>query len=382
MAADAFESAVAASGLAGAVGLICNRDDVIYSRAAGLQSRESGAAMAENSLFQIASMTKAVTSVAAVQLVERGELSLDAPIGSLLPDLAAPMVIDGFEEDGTVRLRRASKPITLRHLLTHTSGLGYDFMSMDMIRARGPGGPPAPGSLAMLKTALLFDPGERWNYGLSTDWAGLAVEAASGQSLGAYLAEHVTGPLGMAETGFHPSDAQRARGASLYARTPEGLVPMPMEIGGGPAAEFEAGGAGLWSTAPDYARFVRMVLNDGTLDGARILSPESVALLKANQVGSLAAGKMETAMPELAPPYDPFPGMDCGWTLAFLTNPQPGPNGRAAGSLSWAGIANCYYWIDPANDVAGVFMSQLLPFADDGALDAFGALERMAYSAH
>jgi methyl acetate hydrolase len=376
---EKLKAALANAGVAGGVAITGNAAGTTMIHAFGQRDLASGAAMAEDTLFQIASMTKAVVSVAALQLVEQGKLSLDAPIGDLLPDLANPQVITGFGDDGAVQTRPATTPITLKHLLTHTSGLGYDFMSADMIRARGPEGPPPFGAKAGLITPLLFDPGERWEYGISTDWAGQAVEAASGQRLDAYVAEHITGPLGMADTSFFPDEASRARAASLYMRSPEGLASMPMEIGGGEAAEFVSGGGGLYSTAPDYLRFCRMVLNNGTLDGARILSPESMALLTTNQIGEIRAGKCETTMPMMSPAHDVMPGVHTGYTLAFITNPVTGPDGRAPGSLAWAGLANCYYWIDPASDATGILLTQLLPFADTNVLAAFSALERSVY---
>lgn len=373
-----LSAAVAAAGVAGAVAMAGNSGGVQYARAFGHRSLD-GAAMEVDDLFQIASMTKAIVSVAALQLVERGQLSLDAPLDALLPDLANPQVIDGFDDDSSVRLRPAKRAITLRHLLTHTSGFGYEFMSADMVRARGPAGSPAPGTKAALISPLLFDPGEKWEYGISTDWAGLAVEAASGQRLDAYLTEHVTGPLGMADTHFNPSPAQRARAAALYVRSPGGLSPMPIEIGGGPDVEVLSGGGGLYSTAPDYMRFLRMLLNKGELDGTRVLSAETVDRLTENHVGDLRAGRMESVVPTLAGEFDMFPHMDTKWSLGFLINPETGPHGRAAGALCWAGIANCYYWLDPVSDVAGVLMTQLLPFGDAGVMDALGTLERMAY---
>lgn len=371
-------AAIAAAGVAGAVAMVGNSKGETYSRAFGSRSL-GGEAMQVDDLFQIASMTKAVVSVAALQLVERGQLALDAPLDNLLPELANPQVIDGFDEDGNVLLRPAKRAITLRHLLTHTSGFGYEFMSADMIRARGPAGSPAPGTKAALISPLLFDPGEKWEYGISTDWAGLAVEAASGQRLDAYLHENVTGPLGMVDTHFNPSAAQRARAAALYVRTPDGLAPMPIEIGGGPDVEVLSGGGGLYSTAPDYMRFLRMLLNGGELDGTRILSGATVAQLADNHVGHLRAGRMESVVPTLAGEFDMFPHMDTKWSLGFLINPDQGAHGRSAGSLCWAGIANCYYWLDPDADIAGVLMTQLLPFGDAGVMDVLGALERMAY---
>lgn len=337
-----------------------------------------GVAMAADTIFQLASMTKAVTSVAAMQLVETGALALDAPIGGLLPGLAEAQVITGFDAAGAVQLRPARRPITLRHLLTHTSGLGYDFVHADQARARGATA-PVPGSLAAIHTPLLFDPGDDWAYGVSTDWVGLAVEAASGQGLGDYLADKVFGPLGMADTGFLLTPAQRARQVAMMARTEDGMVPFPISIGGGTAAEFASGGGGLSGTAGDYMRFLRMLLNGGSLDGARVLGAESVAEMARNQIGALRAGVMTTTMPALSAAVTWFPEQVPGWGLGFMINPEPGVDGRAAGSLSWAGIANTYFWVDPATGIAAVLLMQLLPFADPGALAVLGAFERSVY---
>jgi methyl acetate hydrolase len=266
-------------------------------------------------------------------------------------------------------------------LLTHTSGLGYAFMSADMLRAYGPAGPPAPGSIASVTSPLLFDPGERWEYSVSTDWVGFAVEAVSGQSLGAYMAEHILEPLGMADTAFKLSDAQMARRAAMLSRGDNGaLTPFPVEIGGGSGAEFEGGGGGLMSSGPDYLRFVRMILNGGSLDGATILKPETIAEMARNQIGPLRAGKMETIIPMFSHPYDGFPGMRTGWGLGFLINPETGPNGRAPGSLAWAGIANSYYWIDPVSNITGVLMMQFLPFGDPHALTVYAGFEHAVYA--
>jgi methyl acetate hydrolase len=374
-----LQTAIDTAGVAGGVIMTGDRNGVRLSKSFGVRDLASGDPMPEDALFQIASMTKALVSVGALMLVEQGKLSLDAPIGGLLPDLADPQVIAGFGEDGSVQLRPATRPITLKHLLTHTSGMGYDFMSADQVKARGPGGSPAPGTKASLLTPLLFDPGDRWEYGISTDWVGLAIEAATGERLDHWLSRTLFEPLGMTDTCFTPSEAQLNRKASLYARTPDGLLPMPVEIGGGPDVEILSGGGGLYSTAADYMRFLRLILNGGELDGTHVISTETLTGLARNQIGSLRAGYMDSVVPAFAPPFDGFPDLHTGWSHAFLIVPETGPNGRSPGSLSWAGIANCYYWIDPAKGVAGLMMSQLLPFADDGALNLFEALERSVY---
>ncbi len=371
-----LQNAFAASGLPGAVALIANRDGVCFVEAYGQADAVSGQAMEVDTVFQIASMTKAIVSAGAMQLVERGALDLDAPIGELLPLLANPQVLNGFSDDGTPQLRPASRPITLRHLLTHTSGLGYFFIRPELLRYFAATGEPVPGSLASIKLPLLFDPGENWEYGVATDWVGLAVEAASGKRLGAYLNENMFGPLGMTATAFRNALPEGA--AQVHVRSPEGgFAILPMFLGGG---EFDMGGGGLTSTAQDYARFVRMMLRGGELDGNRVLEESTVAEMARNQVAPLRAGHMGTAMPELAHPFDTFPDQHTGWGLGFLVNPEPGPNGRSAGSLAWAGIFNSYYWIDPAKGVGGVMMAQLAPFGDAGALGFLGALEMAAYT--
>lgn len=370
-----LESAFAASGLAGAVTMILDADGVRYARAFG-ETAADGPPMVQDTPFQIASMTKALVSVGAMQLVEQGRLNLDAPIGEVLPELADPQVLTGFAADGTPQTRSAARPLTLRHLLTHTSGFGYAFIHPEVLQYYGSVGMPKAGSLDTIRMPLMFDPGERWEYGVSTDWVGRAVETVSGQRLGEYLGEHVFAPLGMSDTAF--LDALPETAAKVHARTPDdGLQAVPVFLGGG---EYDMGGGGLTSTAPDYARFLRMMLRGGELDGARVLQPETVAEMGRNQVGPLRAGYMGSAMPDMAQPYDTFPDQHTGWGLGFLINPEPGPNGRSPGSLAWAGIFNSYYWIDPTKGVAGVFMSQLAPFGDPRALAMFGALERMAYA--
>ncbi|MFM6852507.1 MAG: serine hydrolase domain-containing protein [Sphingopyxis sp.] len=372
-----LEHAITASGIAGAVAAIGHAGGVRYQRAFGVRDSVSQAPMLDDTVFQIASMTKAIVSVGAMQLVEQGRVQLDDPVGAILPELASPQVLDGFDNAGAPRLRPAARAITLRHLLTHTSGLGYTFVSADLMRAVGPDGPPQ-GSLAAIRLPLLFDPGDRWEYGVGTDWVGQLVERVAGQGLGDYLRQHILQPLAMVDTAFRSAATMPANTASVHVRLPDGgIMPVPINLGGG---EYDNGGGGLSSTMGDYMRFLRMVLNQGTLDGACVLSPASIAEMSRNQIGALAAGRMGSAIPTAAAPYDPFPGMDCGWGLGFLINPVDGPHGRAAGSMAWAGIFNSYYWVDPARDVIGLFLSQLAPFGDPAVLNAYAALEQMAYA--
>lgn len=371
-----FAAAFAQANLPGAVGLIVDCDGVRHAEALGLANTTSGAAMQVDTVCQIASMTKALVSAGAMQLVEQGRLQLDADISALLPELAAPQVLTGFDEQGQPQLRPAARAITLRHLLTHTAGLGYFFVHPEVLRYFGAVGAPRLGTRASITMPLMFDPGDRWEYSVATDWVGLAIEAATGERLNDYLTANLFAPLGMGQTAFRdrlPADAAR-----VHVRSAEGaLSKLEVYLGGG---EFDGGGGGITSTAPDYAQFVRMMLNGGMLDGQRVLQAETVAEMSRNQVGPLRAGFMGTAMPQLAQPYDTFPDQHTGWGLGFLINPEQGPHGRSPGSLAWAGIFNSYYWIDPEQGVGGVMMSQLSPFGDPGALATFGALEQMAYS--
>lgn len=371
-----FEQAFADANLPGAVGLIVDADGVRHAEVHGMADAVNAVPMARDTLFQIASMTKALTSVAAMQLVEQGRLDLDSDIGAVLPDLAGPQVLTGFDANGAPALRPAAGPITLRHLLTHTAGLGYFFIHPEVLGYFQATGMPEPGSLASIRMPLMFDPGTRWEYSVGTDWVGQAVEAVSGMTLGDYLAQHVFAPLGMTSMAFRAQ--WPATAAQVHVRLPEGGFKLnPAVLGGG---EFQMGGGGLSGNADDYARFVRAILRGGELDGARVLKEETVAEMSRNQVGTIRAGYMGSAMPDLAAPYDTFPDQHTGWGLGFLINPEAGPNGRSPGSLAWAGIFNSYYWIDPTAGLGGVMMSQLSPFGDAGALACFGALERMAYS--
>ena len=265
---------------------------------------------------------------------------------------------------------------TLRHLLLHTSGCAYTFMNADLLRHAMASGKMAAGKRASLDLPLRFDPGTSWQYGVGIDWAGLAVEAVTGMTLGEWFEREITGPLGMTQTRFRGEwDASEAQ---VHVREADGgFKTQGMVLGGG---EYHNGGGGLSSTAGDYARFLRMILRGGELDGVRVLSPEMARIAREDALPAhLSAGEMTTAMPSFASAFNPLPGQRGGWTLGgFLVNTETGPAGRSPGSLHWAGIFNCYYWIDTDRDMAGVILAQVAPFADPGVLDSFAALERMA----
>ena len=366
----------------GAVFLLGDAAGVISETAAGRRAQGGAAAMTPDTVFWLASMTKPIVSVAAMQLVEAGKLALDAPIARLLPALAAPEVLEGYDADGRPRLRPALRPITLRHLLTHTAGFAYDFGNADILRyirdhdlPRG-----ASGKLAALDLPLVFDPGERWEYGISTDWLGRAVEAASGERLDTYIAAHIAGPLGMTDTGFGLDPGRAARAGAMHMRGPDGTLGV-IPFAPPPAPEFHAGGHGLYATGRDYLRFTRALLRGGELDGARILKAETVAQMAENQIGDLQAGQVRSVIPEMALEILPPPGIDFGWGFGFLINRQPLPTGRGAGSLSWSGVANTYFWIDRGQNLTGVMMTQIMPFGDPAAFNLAIGCEIAAYRA-
>lgn len=377
---ERLAEAVASGAAPGAVALLVDRDGITLEAAAGVRSLGSPEPMTPDTVFWIASMTKAVTSIAALKLVEEGKLELDADLAPLLPEFASLQVLEGFAEDGAPILRQARGHVTLRQLLTHTSGFGYAFMSEPLGKwAQTTGAADAAsGARAAYVMPLLFEPGEGWTYGVGIDWAGLAVEAASGQTLDAYFRDHILTPLGMKDTTFVPNAAQVARRASLHFRLPDGgLMPAPFDMPKAP--EVWSGGGGLFSTAHDYARFLRMLLNGGELDGVRVLSPKTMADLATIQTGDTRAGALKSSAPQLTNDFDLFPDMHTGWGLATLINPEPAPTGRSAGSLAWAGIFNTHYWADPDKGVGGVLMTQIAPFGDAKVLELFRALEAHAY---
>lgn len=364
----------------GVVAMVTDRTDTLYAGAFGKRALDAEAPMTLDTVGLIASMTKALTSTAVLQLLERGKLDLDSPAANWLPALGEVQVLEGFDAGGKPITREPVRPITLRHLLTHTSGFGYEFLSEDLQRYQAACGIPEmlSGKKAALQLPLLFDPGENWGYGIGLDWAGQVVEAVTGQSLGEYLAEHVIGPLGMTDTAFKLTPQMRERLAKIHQRGEDGnLIPLDLEMP--QDAEFEMGGGGLYGTTGDYLKFVRMILNRGEGEHGRVLEPESVDLLSRNHIGGLEVGSSKTANPMLTNDFELPPGISHKWGLAAMINLDPLPTGRPAGSLMWAGLANSYFWIDPQSGIAGVMLTQIFPFADVKAMPLFIEFEYTVY---
>ena len=366
-----LDEAVAAGAVAGVAAAVTTGSATIFEYCAGTTIAGGGTAITPDTMFWIASMTKPLTSLAALQLVEAGKLSLDAPIGEVLPELAHPRVL----EDGA--LRPATRPLTLRHLLTHTAGFTYSFTSAALAQYLAAHNiVPVPGTRAALHLPLLFEPGERWEYGISTDWVGRAVEAASGEQLDAYFKTHITGPLGMADTVFMLDADQQTRRASIHHRQPDrSLAAAPAR----PQTEPEvfSGGGGLYSTLRDYQKFMRIFLNGG----AGVASPGMIGCMTTNQIGALTASRIGSANPALTEPAELFPGMAAKWSFAGVLNPEPLPYGRRANSLGWGGLANTFFWIDPTSGIAGTILMQVLPSGDLPVMRSFMLFEKEVYAA-
>jgi methyl acetate hydrolase len=380
---SAFESAVRREldlgELVGAVALATDQTAPIYERAFGWRDLASQAPMKLDTVFMLASMSKTVTSVAALQLVEQGKIGLDQPLGGVVAELANLEVLEGFSPAGAPRLRLAKRPVTLRRLLTHTSGFGHDVWSADVARYQAATGIPrlSTQTNASLRLPLLFDPGDKWEYGVGLEWVGKVVEAVSGQTLGAYLRENVTGPLGMRDTEFGIVPRHHGRVASVYRRQPHGGL-EPIEMTAMPG-EYEAGGGGLYGTAGDYLVFLRMLLNQGEYKSHRILKPETVAMMGENHCGEVSVAMMKSGDPLTSNDFELYPEMVKRWGLHAMITPSAGPDGRSAGSQGWGGVANCYFWIDPAKQIAGIFLTQIMPFGDKRALALSAAFERGVY---
>jgi CubicO group peptidase (beta-lactamase class C family) len=360
-----------AGGLPGLVVAARTPDGETLEAAAGVRGLDNPAPMTPDTVFWIASFTKALTTAAVLRLVEAGALGLDDPAARWLPALAAPQVLAGFAADGAPRLAPASRPITVRHLLAHTSGLAYPFCHAEL--ARYVAGRPQ-GAAPEAAPPLMFEPGSAWTYGVGLDWAGELVAAVDGRTLDVYLEREVFGPLGMAQTGFATTAAQQGRLASMHARGEGGaLAAIPFQLP--PPPNPAMGGGGLYSTAGDYLKFLAAIL----AGGGPILSAASVEAMAGAEFEGEEVGVLPGVNPALCAGFDPFPGRVKRWGLGFVINPERGPDGRSAGSLAWAGLANCYYWADPAAGAAGVFLAQQLPFGDPAALRALGAFERAVY---
>ena len=365
----------------GVVAAITGRDGLLYEGASGQRTLGHAGAMTTDSVFAMFSTTKAITATAVLQLVEDGRLDLDAPARDYVPMIGELKVLEGFDSDGTPRLRAPKKHITTRMLLLHTAGLGYEFFNENYNRLVQEGRQPSiiSGSLAALLTPLLFEPGDQWEYGSNMDWAGLVVEAITGKRLGEVMQQRIFEPLGMTDTAFSMTASMLQRRAGMHQREENGSLTavegslLPEE------PEVHMGGHGLFSTVKDYCLFIRAWLNDGQGDHGRILKPETIRFAEKNGLDNLKIKTLPCVIPSISHTAEFFPGMPKSWALSFMINEQDAPTGRPAGSLAWAGLANLFYWIDRKNGIGGFWATQILPFVDPVSTNGYLDFETAAY---
>ena len=365
----------------GVVAMITDREGNIYEGAAGERTLGYGEPMTLDTTFALFSTTKAITGTAVLQCVEEGLLDLDAPAATYVPDIGELKVLDGFDAGGNPVLREPKRDITTRMLLLHTAGFGYDFFNESYNRLSQEHGQPSviTCSKAALTTPLLFDPGEKWEYGTNIDWAGQVVESIRGQRLGDVMRERIFEPLEMTDTAFTMSPSMKDRLAPIHQRESDGsLTPLiGFELPAEP--EVHMGGHGLHGTVGDYMKFIRMWLNDGVGTSGRVLSSETVAAAVQNGLEGQHVGLLPGVLPTLSNDAEFFPGVPKGWAYSFMTNEEVAPTGRPAGSLAWAGLANLYYWIDRQTGVGGFWATQILPFADAGSINGYLEFETAVY---
>lgn len=367
----------------GVVAMVTDRDGDIYAGSAG-DRRLGDGEMSLDTVFAIFSTTKAIAGTTALQCVEEGLLDLDAPAKTYAPAIGNLQVIEGFDADGSPRLRAPKSDVTTRQLMLHTGGFGYDFFNETYKRMADEHGQPSvvSGTRAAIETPLLFDPGEKWEYGTNIDWVGQVVEGIRGKRLGAVMAERVFAPLGMTDIAFTRTDDMKARTATIHARGKDGSL-SPMDGFALPDnPEVDMGGHGLYGTVPEYMKFIRMWLNDGAGPNGRVLKPETVDwAVKGALVPPQKVTMLPGVIPSLSNDAEFFPGLGKDWSYTFMVNTETAPTGRPAGAIGWAGLANSFFWIDRAAGVGGYWATQILPFGDPVSFPGYLDFESAVYQA-
>ena len=366
----------------GVVAMITGRSGNIYEGTAG-ERVLGGQAMTTDTVFAIFSTTKAITGTAIMQCVEEGKLDLDAPAKTYVPDIGKLQVLEGFDAGGNPKLRAPKRDITTRMLMLHTAGLGYDFFNASYFRLAQERGQPSvvTCSKASLMTPLLFDPGDKWEYGSNLDWCGQIVESIRGKRLGEVMKERIFAPLGMEDIAFSLTPSMRSRLAVIHQREADGsLTPLPdMQLPADP--EVHMGGHGLYASIGEYMKFIRMWLNDGAGPQGRVLKKETVEAavrngLQAHQKVVMLPGIIAT----LSNDAEFFPGLKKSWSYTFMVNDEDAPTGRPAGAIGWAGLANTFFWIDRKNGFGGYWATQILPFGDPVSFVGYLDFETTAYA--
>ncbi|MEZ5646920.1 MAG: serine hydrolase domain-containing protein [Burkholderiaceae bacterium] len=370
-------------GAPGVVAMVTDRQGNIYEGASGTCEMGQDRPMTTDSVFALFSTTKALTGTCAMQLVEEGLLDLDAPAGQYVPDIDQIQVLDGFDSNGQPRTRMPRRPVTVRDLFLHTSGLSYEFFSANDLRYRTAREIPTviACNYDSIRTVLQHEPGAAWTYGVNLDWLGRIVETLRGQRLGDVMAERIFGPLDMKDIGFSLTDTMRSRRVTIHDRAADGkLTPLP-DLALPDPPPMDMGGHGLYGPVGEYMKFIRMMLNDGNGPNGRVLKPQTVQAMTHDGLADmgLSCGGWTSSIASLSNSGEFFHGTPKGWAYTFMTNRERTPSGRPAHSLMWAGLANCFYWIDRATGLGGYWATQILPFQDAAAYPGFVEFESAVY---
>lgn len=366
-----------AGGVPGVVAMVTDRDGNIYEGAAGVRELGKVTAMTTDTVFALFSTTKAITGTALMQLVQEGKVSLDDPVKKYVPEISKIKVLEGFDADGQPKLREPKTDITINMLMLHTAGFGYEFFSHEDRRYRDEKGIPSilTSTFESIKSVLLFEPGERWNYGVNIDWVGKVVEAVRGERLGEVMAKHIFEPLGMTEIGFTLTPSMMEHRATMHSRSQDGKITPQPDLILPQSPEMDMGGHGLYASIDEYMKFIRMILNDG----AGVLKPETVEQMSQNGLGKLKSGGWVSSDPSLANDGEFYPGVEKSWSYTFQVNDEPTTTGRPSGQLMWSGLANLFYWIDRKNGIGGYWASQMFPFQDTASYLGFLEFESAVY---
>jgi methyl acetate hydrolase len=366
----------------GVVAMVTDRKGNIYEGAAGVRDLSTNVPMTTDSVFAIFSTTKAITGTCVLQCVEEGLLDLDAPAKNYAPALGKLQVLDGFDDAGNPITRAPKRDVTTRMLMLHTAGFGYDFFNAQYNRLAEDHGQPSviTASRGSIETPLLFDPGDKWEYGTNIDWAGQVVEGVRGKRLGDVMKDRVFDPLGMSDIGFVMNPSMASRRATIHLRGQDGSLDPQTDLVLTQEPEVDMGGHGLYSTVGEYMKFIRMWLNDGDGANGKVLKKETVAMAVKN---GLKDHQKVVALPGVIPwlsnEAEFFPGLKKSWSFTFMVNDEQAPTGRPANSIGWAGLANLYYWIDQKNGIGGFWATQILPFADASSFGGYIDFESTAY---
>ncbi len=366
----------------GVVAMVTDRQNNIYEGARGVRNTGASDPMTTDTVCAIFSTTKAIGGTAVMQCVEEGLLDLDAPAKEYAPAIGELKVIDGFDADGNPILRTPKRDVTTRMLMLHTAGFGYDFFNETYSRLAQEKGQPSvvTASKASIMTPLLFDPGDKWEYGSNIDWAGQVVEGIRGKSLGDVLKERVFEPLGMKDIAFTRTESMKSRTATIHARNADGSLTPMNDFALPDNPEVEMAGHGLYATVPEYMKFIRMWLNDGDGPNGRVLQKETVEQAVRNGLQSHhKVTVLPGVIPSLSNDAEFFPGLAKSWSYTFMVNDEEAPTGRPAGAIGWAGLANLFYWIDRKNGFGGYWATQILPFGDAVSFGGYMDFETATY---